>query len=122
MRSGVNIICLYIVIVFNTTAVGNYRSFSFDHSYGLDFYVIWGPTVENVIESLGKLINKPALPPKYSLGYLASSMGYAEVDNAQELMSTFPENCKKFGIPCDLMHLSSGYTVSLKFLYTPPQY
>lgn len=38
-------------------------------------------------------------------------MGYAEAENAQEMIEQFAIDCKKRGIPCDLLHLSSGYTV-----------
>jgi alpha-glucosidase len=38
-------------------------------------------------------------------------MGYAEAENAQELIEGFAEECKKNHIPCDLLHFSSGYTV-----------
>lgn len=57
------------------------------------------------------MIGTPALVPKYALGYLASSMGYAESENAQQLLESFPKLCRKWDIPCDLIHLSSGYTV-----------
>lgn len=39
-------------------------------------------------------------------------MGYAEADNAQELLEKFPELCRQHEIPCDGLHLSSGYTVT----------
>jgi alpha-glucosidase (family GH31 glycosyl hydrolase) len=40
-------------------------------------------------------------------------MGLGESDKpiAQELLSTWPDLCKKHDIPCSAMHLSSGYTV-----------
>ncbi|KZO97413.1 glycoside hydrolase family 31 protein [Calocera viscosa TUFC12733] len=55
------------------------------------------------------------LPPRHWLGYLASSMGYAESDSppAQELLEDFPRKCREEDIPCSAMHLSSGYTVSM---------
>ncbi|KAH8929498.1 glycoside hydrolase family 31 protein [Atractiella rhizophila] len=57
---------------------------------------------------------KPMLPPRWSLGYLASSMGLAESDDppAQELMEGFLDKLEKYNIPCSSMHLSSGYTVT----------
>lgn len=41
-------------------------------------------------------------------------MGYAEAENAQEILEQFPQKLKEYGIPCDLIHLSSGYTVDPK--------
>ena len=77
----------------------------------LDYYVVFGPSIEACNNAFANIIGGPALVPKYALGYLASSMGYAEAENAQELIEKFPELCKKWDIPCDVLHLSSGYTV-----------
>ncbi|KAJ1547069.1 hypothetical protein HK096_004362 [Nowakowskiella sp. JEL0078] len=92
---------------------GSFRYFRTDYGI-LDYYVLFGPSVEAVVEQFACLVGRPALGPKYSLGYLASSMGYAEDGNAQALIEKFPDICRKFGIPCDLLHLSSGYTVDAK--------
>lgn len=79
----------------------------------LDYYMFWGPDIKDVTQSFSDLMGRPKeLPPRYSLGYLASSMAYAEVDNAQEVLEQFADNCRKHDIPCDGMHLSSGYTVN----------
>ena len=72
--------------------------------------MFYGPKVSDCVQTFAQLIGKPAMVPKYALGYLASSMGYAESDSAQELIEQFPQLCRKWDIPCDLLHLSSGYT------------
>jgi alpha-glucosidase len=90
--------------------VGPFRYVQLD-STDLEFYLFAGPTIEGVVEKFAKLTGMPSLPPKYSLGYLASAMGYAEAENAQEQIARFPELCRQHDIPCDLLHLSSGYTV-----------
>ncbi|KAI8905929.1 glycosyl hydrolases family 31-domain-containing protein [Gorgonomyces haynaldii] len=77
----------------------------------LDYYLFLGPSVQSVIQTFAHLTSLPAMVPKYSLGYLASAMGYAEAENAQELIEAFPQELIKHRIPCDLLHLSSGYTV-----------
>lgn len=64
-----------------------------------------------VLELFTSVIGRPALAPKYSFGYLASAMGYAESESAQSQIQEFPAVCKRHEIPCDLIHLSSGYTV-----------
>ncbi|KAJ3269624.1 hypothetical protein HK104_005091, partial [Borealophlyctis nickersoniae] len=76
----------------------------------LDYTLFYGPSIEKCVESFASRVGKPAMPPKYALGYLASAMGYAEAENAQELIEAFPDVCRKWDIPCDLLHLSSGYT------------
>lgn len=78
----------------------------------LDYFVIYGPSVPEVVRNFGTIVGRPRhLPPRYSFGYLASSMAYAEADNAQEQLESFADLCRKHDIPCDGMHLSSGYTV-----------
>jgi alpha-glucosidase len=72
--------------------------------------MFYGPKVSTCVTTFAELIGRPAMVPKYALGYLASSMGYAESESAQELIEQFPDLCSKWDIPCDLLHLSSGYT------------
>ncbi|KAJ3411782.1 hypothetical protein HDV05_001740 [Chytridiales sp. JEL 0842] len=90
---------------------GPYRSYTVSEGYGLDMYVIFGPSMEKVVEGYTRIVGRPTLPPKYALGYLASSMGYAESESAQQFIAELPALCRKWDIPCDLLHLSSGYTV-----------
>lgn len=79
----------------------------------LDYYMIYGPSVSSIVQNYSLITSRPRhLPPRYSLGYLASSMGYAEADDAQNQIEGFIEKCQKYGIPCDGIHLSSGYTVN----------
>ncbi|KAL3678499.1 hypothetical protein R1sor_021455 [Riccia sorocarpa] len=79
----------------------------------LDYFMCLGPSVQGVFDTFATLMGRPlSLPPRYSLGYLASSMGYAEASNAQQKLWAFPSVCSKYDIPCDGLHLSSGYTVS----------
>ncbi|KAL2609989.1 hypothetical protein R1flu_028562 [Riccia fluitans] len=79
----------------------------------LNYYMCLGPSVPVVFDGFASLMGRPlSLPPRYSLGYLASSMGYSEASNAQEKLAGFPSVCRKNDIPCDGLHLSSGYTVS----------
>lgn len=77
----------------------------------LDYTMIYGPSIASCTEQFASIVGLPIAPPKYALGYLASSMGYAENESAQQLLEEFPTFCRKWDIPCDVMHLSSGYTV-----------
>ncbi|ORX37673.1 glycosyl hydrolases family 31-domain-containing protein [Kockovaella imperatae] len=80
---------------------------------GLEEWVLVGKGVKEVVRTFGELVGMPKLVPRDWLGYLASGMGLGESDKpiAQELLSTWPDLCKKHDIPCSAMHLSSGYTV-----------
>ena len=109
---------------------------------GLEEWVIVENGVKEVVSTFGDLVGRPKLVGRDWLGYLgesestlvvqadgaASGMGLGESDHpiAQELLSTWPDLCKKYDIPCSAMHvsgkrletsrsvdsqLSSGYTV-----------
>ncbi len=75
----------------------------------LDYYLIFGPEISVVVQKFSRLIGHPALPPRWSLGYLGSSMLYTDAENAQEALNEFISDCEKHQIPCDMFHLSSGY-------------
>ena len=75
----------------------------------LDYYLIFGPKIADVVQKFSKLIGRPALPPRWSLGYLGSSMLYTDAPNAQEELKKFVRECLEYNIPCDMFHLSSGY-------------
>ncbi len=88
---------------------GHYRFYQADGG-DLDYYMIFGPEIEAVIEKFTRLVGRPALPPRWSLGYLGSTMTYTEAADAQDQLKRFAELCAEHDIPCDLFHLSSGYT------------
>jgi alpha-glucosidase len=79
------------------------------HGGDVDYYLLYGPTIESVVEKLAKLTGRMVLPPRWSLGYLGSTMTYTEAPDAQEQLKQFVDVCREHRIPCDLFHLSSGY-------------
>ncbi|KAJ3336707.1 hypothetical protein HDU93_002327 [Gonapodya sp. JEL0774] len=89
---------------------GDFTKYEAEHGV-LDYYVVYGPTLPSLVSKLSHLLGAPILPPKFSLGYLASAMGYAEHEDAHKLLWEFPDKMREWGVPCDGMHLSSGYTV-----------
>ncbi len=78
----------------------------------LDYYLIYGPSIEAVIEKFTRLTGRPTLPPRWSLGYLGSTMSYTDAPNAQAQLKQFVDLCQAHEIPCDMFHLSSGYTTN----------
>jgi alpha-glucosidase len=87
----------------------------------IDYYFIYGPTIRDVITKFSRLTGRMLLPPRWSLGYLGSTMNYTEAPDAQRQLATFSEKCKYYQIPCDLFHLSSGYTLGAdgkRYVYT----
>jgi alpha-glucosidase len=87
---------------------GFYRYYQADDG-DLDYYLIYGPTIEGVVEKFARLVGRMILPPRWSLGYLGSTMTYTEAPDAQEQLKRFVDLCQAHRIPCDLFHLSSGY-------------
>ena len=85
-----------------------YRYYQADDG-DIDYYLIYGPTIPDVVKKLAALTGRMALPPRWSLGYLGSTMTYTEAPNAQEQLKQFVDLCEEHQIPCDLFHLSSGY-------------
>ena len=76
----------------------------------LDYYMIYGPSIRAVVEKLSALIGRMILPPRWSLGYLGSTMSYTEAPDAHAQLQRFVALCAEHQIPCDGFHLSSGYT------------
>ncbi|HEY1750843.1 MAG TPA: glycoside hydrolase family 31 protein [Caulobacteraceae bacterium] len=88
---------------------GLYRYFAAEAG-DLDYYVIAGPTVADVTRRFTWLTGRPALMPRWALGYSGSAMAYADAPDAQARMMRFVEDCRRHDILCDSFHLSSGYT------------
>ncbi len=95
----------------NALRAGPYRYYQADAG-DLDYYLLYGPSIERVLETFAALTGYPALPPRWSLGYLGSTMSYTEAPDAQEQLKQFVDLCAQHDIPCDGFHLSSGYTTN----------
>lgn len=76
----------------------------------IDYTLIYGPSIEAVVAKFVRLIGLPNLPPRWSLGYLGSTMFYTEMPDADAQLQTFIDLCATHDIPCEMFHLSSGYT------------
>lgn len=87
---------------------GRYRTY-LARDGDIDYYLIYGPTIREVVEKLAGLTGHMALPPRWSLGYLGSTMTYTDAPDAQDQLRRFVELCNEHDILCDLFHLSSGY-------------
>ena len=67
---------------------GRYRTYV-GQDGDIDYYLIFGPSIEAVVEKYTALTGRPMLPPRWSFGYLASTMAYTEAPNAQEQLGRF---------------------------------
>jgi alpha-glucosidase len=75
----------------------------------LGYYVLTGGGYREILSAYFRLAGLPALPPFFSFGYLASSMGYTDPDDAEERVLGFFERVEEEDIPCEGMYFSSGY-------------
>lgn len=77
----------------------------------LDLFVIAGPSIRDVVRRITMLTGRSAMLPRQALGYLASSMFYAELDrDCDQALVNFIDTARSEGIPVDGFQLSSGYT------------
>lgn len=77
----------------------------------IDYFFIYGPEIRDVVRRYTDLTGKTILPPRYSLGYMGSTMYYTELDrDADQAVLGFLDRCREEGIPCDGFFLSSGYS------------
>ncbi|PCE21783.1 alpha-glucosidase [Paraburkholderia acidicola] len=89
---------------------GHYRHFIAEHG-DLDYYFIASPaTPLAAVRRFTWLTGRPALMPKWGLGYSGSTMSYTDAPDAQHQMGEFLERCREHDVLCDSFHLSSGYT------------
>ncbi|MEY8847766.1 glycoside hydrolase family 31 protein [Psychroserpens sp. XS_ASV72] len=72
----------------------------------MNYYFIYGPQMEDVIESYTDLTGKPhQLPPLWALGYHQCKWSYYPESKVKEITSTF----RKLKIPCDAIYLDIDY-------------
>jgi alpha-glucosidase len=76
----------------------------------LDLWMIAGPDPLTVTRRFTWLTGRPALMPRWSLGYSGSTMSYTDAPDAQAQMALFLEHLEEHDIGCSSFHLSSGYT------------
>ena len=83
----------------------------------LDYYVVYGPSPEQVSEGLGALLGTMPLPPRWALGYHQSRWSYATESMVRELAAEF----RTRDIPCDAIHLDIDYMDGYRVFTWNPQ-
>ncbi|MGY3716214.1 glycoside hydrolase family 31 protein [Sutcliffiella cohnii] len=71
----------------------------------LDYYVLAGPTIKDVVMQYTFLSGRMPLPPKWSLGYHQSRYSYQDEWEVREIAETFREK----EIPLDCIYLDIHY-------------
>ncbi|MGI4878312.1 MAG: TIM-barrel domain-containing protein [Janthinobacterium lividum] len=88
---------------------GPYRHFAAAGG-DLDLYMIAGPDPLAVTRRFTWLTGRPALPPRWSVGYSGSTMTYTDAPDAAARMMDFVDGLERHDIGCTSFHFSSGYT------------
>jgi alpha-glucosidase len=76
----------------------------------LDYYVIIGPSVREVVARFTQLTGRMALGPRWSLGFANTAMGLADAPDAQAQLSGFIDRALAENIPISAFHYGSGYS------------
>ncbi len=85
---------------------GQQRYSSFSAEDGpLDYFVIYGPSIKEVVQRFSDLTGKMNLPPLWSLGYQQCRWSYYPESEVRRIAKTFREK----DIPCDVIYLDIHY-------------
>lgn len=87
-----------------------FRSYRADAG-DIDYYLIYGPTVAEVVQKLARLTGYMALPPRWSLGFCMSAFTPTEQPDAQAQLAQMVAEFAAHDVPCSIYQLSSGYSV-----------
>jgi len=71
----------------------------------MNYYFIYGPEVEEVVEKYTKLTGVPELPPLWALGFHQCKWSYYPEEKVKEITSKF----RDLQIPCDAIYLDIDY-------------
>ena len=77
---------------------GLFRSYSAQDG-DLDFYVLAGPNVPDVVRRFSWLTGGQAFAPKWSLGFATTSMTIADAPDADARITDYIEKCRYHQIP-----------------------
>ncbi len=88
---------------------GFYRHMVAEHG-DIDLWMIAGPDPVAVTKRFTWLTGRPALMPRWSIGYSGSTMTYTDAPDAAAQMGGFLEKLAEHDLGCTSFHLSSGYT------------
>lgn len=88
---------------------GRFRSYEAADG-DLDYYVFPGPEIADVTRKFLELTGRPALPPRWSLGFAQTAMALADSADAQARMEAFIARSAAEKIPISAFHFGSGYT------------
>lgn len=71
----------------------------------MDFYLIEGETIRDILPRYTDITGKPGLPPAWSFGLWMSCITY----NSQQQVEETAEKLRQHQIPCDVIHIDTGW-------------
>ena len=77
----------------------------------VEFYIIAGSSIEEIIERYTGITGKPFMPPRWALGYQHSKYGYPE--NREEVME-LADNFREKEMPCDVLYFDIQFMEDYK--------
>lgn len=90
---------------------GPYRTLELAEE-ALDLWFLAGPDLPGIAARIHDLTGRPPVPPRWTLGYLASTMSYADADDPTAAFRAFVAKLDEHDLPCSAFHLSSGYSMA----------
>jgi alpha-D-xyloside xylohydrolase len=67
----------------------------------LDYFIIYGPALSDVLRRYWRLTGAPPLPPRWSFGFWTSRFGYKSREEVEAVARGYRERA----LPCDVIHL-----------------
>ncbi|NYZ16107.1 alpha-glucosidase [Azospirillum sp. RWY-5-1] len=77
----------------------------------LDYYVVFGPSVAEVVAGFTALTGRTSFRPRWALSYSGSTMQYTDAPDADRRLLGFLDELERHVLPCGSFQMSSGYTM-----------
>ncbi len=85
----------------------------------LDYYIIYGPTPAQILQTYTTLTGRMSMPPKWALGYHQCRWSYDSETEVRQLAAEF----RRRRIPCDVIHLDIDYMRGYRvFTWNPKRF
>lgn len=85
----------------------------------LDYYMFWGETIGDLLDEYTRLTGRPALPPRWALGFQQCRYSYYPESELYALARTFRDK----QLPCDVLYLDIHYMNAYKaFSFDPERF
>ncbi len=80
-------------------------SVTVDDAAALDLYLVYGPSLAEILPRYTRITGAPAVPPKWTFGLWMGRISY----NRQEQVEEVARELRAHRIPCDLIHIDTDW-------------